>query len=211
MRDRVGLGTVEESDVAFGNRLAFVSVSLCLLLSPPRWWNRPDYDDDDDGSIRETIATNQGSPMVVGDGKATMEEGWPCLVFANAFQLRRVLGKSKRYDDDVRQIRMEILSHVQGGGRTSDPVAYVLGDPTFYPCEKRLVFLSPADLAPESLGNMSPRCDVAERLRDALQRDPGPTLRSALYDALYIHWCALRAAEHERHPMPSPGQHAPCA
>jgi hypothetical protein len=205
----VGLGTVEESDIAFGNRLAFVSVSSCRLLSVPQWWNPPD--EEDDGSFQETTAMNQVVPVVSGGNRTMVEEGWPCLAFASASQLRRVLGKSKRYNDDVRQIRIEILSHVQGGGKTSDPVAYVLGDRALPPCERRLIFLSPADVALERLGNADAQTKVSEHLSDALTRDPCPRLRSALHDALCIHWRAMLAAEHERHPMPSPGEHAPSA
>jgi hypothetical protein len=204
------MGTVEESDIAFGNRLAFVSFSSCRLLSVPQWWNPPDGEDA--GSFQETTAVNQVVPVVSGEDRTMVEEGWPCLVFGSAPQLRRVLGKSKRYNDDVRQIRTEILSHIHGGGKASDPVAYVLGDRALEPCERRLIFLPPADVAPlERLSNTDAQTKVSERLSAALTRNPCPSLRSALHDALYIHWCTLRASEHEQHPMPSPGEHAPSA
>jgi hypothetical protein len=140
------------------------------------------------------MATNNSTQLLV----------WPCLVFRNAKQLRNILQRRGGYD--LRDALVDIMTYVQLGGRTTDSVAYLLGKHT--PKMQRIVFCPELVVTPPS----------TIRSNNAFSFDSQhpssstcPMLQDALQEALRIQRKARVAEEQELHPLPAPGEHAPCA
>lgn len=162
-----------ESDVGFGRRLSYLPLKVVVSTS-------------DDGTLSSSCT---GHEVVTW---------WPCLMFQNPKQLRQSLQQRRRYD--FQEVLVEIMTHVQNGGRSADSVAYLLGKQL--PTRDRLVF------CPQ---NMLDSNTMTYPESNPPPVDPLPMLLGALHEARQIQWRARVADENNRHPMPGPEDHAPCA